>query len=119
MEAVALGKAPRRLEVLGEVVDLLDGLEDGGVDGLLLRLLVLGEGLLLALLAEELALLGRLGRLGLGKVGVVDRLGDLEAGDVDLGRGGDDVRLRDAAEGDAVEPGVSAISGGERGARAE
>lgn len=105
MEAVALRETPRRLKVLGEVLNLLDRGEDGSVDGLLLRLLLLREGLLLLALAEELALLGRLGRLDLGEVGVVDRLGDLGVRNVDLGRGGDNVGLRDATEGNTVEPG--------------
>lgn len=103
MEAVAVGETPRSLEVLGEVVDLLDGLKNGGVDVLLLRLLLGGELLLLLALTEELALLGVLARLRLGEVGVVDGLGDLGAGNVDLGRGGDNVSLRDTTEGDTVE----------------
>lgn len=103
VEAVALRETPRSLEVLREVVDLLDSGKNGGVDGLLLRLLLLGEGLLLGTLAEELALLGSLGGLGLDEVGVVDGLGDLDVGDLNLGRGGDNVSLRDATEGDTVE----------------
>lgn len=104
MEAVALGETPRSLEVLREVVDLLDGVKDRAVDRLLLRLLLLGEGLLLLALTEELSLLGVLARLGLGEVSVVDGLGDLDGGDVDLGRGGNNVSLRDAAKGNAVQP---------------
>lgn len=34
VESVALGETPRGLEVFAQVVDLLDSLEDGGVDGL-------------------------------------------------------------------------------------
>jgi hypothetical protein len=34
VEAVRLGETPGRLEVLGEVVDLFDGAEEGRVDGL-------------------------------------------------------------------------------------
>lgn len=104
VEAVALGKTPRCLEVLAEVLDLLNGLDNGGVDGLLLGLLLRGELLLLLTLSEELALLGGLGGLGLGEVGVVDGLGELHGSDVDLGGGGDNVGLRDTTEGDTVEP---------------
>lgn len=103
MEAVAVRETPRSLKVLGEVVDLLDGLKNRGVDVLLLRLLLGGELLLLLALTEELSLLGVLARLGLGEVGVVDGLGDLGAGNVNLGRGGDNVGLRDTTEGNTVE----------------
>ena len=34
VESVALGETPRGLEVFAQVVDLLDSLEDRGVDGL-------------------------------------------------------------------------------------
>jgi hypothetical protein len=124
VEAVALGETPGRLEVTAQVLDLRDGGKKGRVDRLprcqpaitalkapmrcgthlLLRLLLLGERLLLLALAKELALLGGLGRLGLGEVGVVDRLGDGDASDVDLGRGRDNVRLAHTTQRDTVEP---------------
>ena len=104
VETVALGKTPSSPEVLVQVGDLLDGLDNGGIDGLLLRLLLLWERLLLLALTEELSLLGGLGSLGLGEVGVVDGLGDRDGGDVDLGGGSDNVGLADSSEWDTVDP---------------
>ena len=81
MSELALGQTPRALEVLGEIFGLLDGSDDGRVNGLLVgdlgrsqRLLSLG----LALLKE--LLLGRAGTLSssLGKVGIVDLLVNLQ-----------------------------------------
>lgn len=71
----------------------------------LLLLLSLGaEALSTLLLLEELSLLvGGLGSLGLDEVGVVDGLGDLDGRDVNLGRGGDNVGLRDSSEGNTVD----------------
>lgn len=104
VETVALGQSPRSPEVLVQVGDLLDGLNNGGIDGLLLRLLLLWERLLLLALTEELSLLGGLGSLGLGEVGVVDGLGDRDGRDVDLGGGSDNVGLADSSEWDTVDP---------------
>lgn len=79
----------------GELLDLAH---------LLLGLPVVRQELLLLTLTEEFLLLGVLaGSLGLGEVGVVDGLGDRDTGQVDLGRGGDDVGLSDSSEGDTVE----------------
>lgn len=79
---------------------------------LLLRLLALGNLNLLLALAKELSLLGSLDALGPGEETVVDRLGDRDGANVDLGRGGDNVGLVDSSEGDTVEPenGVSVLS---------
>ena len=104
MREVSLGESERGLEVLGEVVDLLDGGDDGLVNVLLLLLPLGAESLSALLLGEELSLLvGRLGGLGLGEVGVVDGLGHLDGSNVDLGRGRDHVRLSDSSEGDTVD----------------
>lgn len=121
MESVTLGQSPRSLEVSAEVVHLFDRLEQGGVDGLhiksvhsersharpthlLLRLLLFWESLLLLALAEEFSLLGRLCRLSLGKVGVVDVLGDGDGRDVDFGGCSDNVGLANSSERNTVEP---------------
>lgn len=126
MGSVSLGESERGLEVLGKVLGLLDGGDDREVKSLsdegrrcqherlsqrnesaayLLLLLSLGaEALSTLLLLEELSLLvGGLGSLGLDEVGVVDGLGDLDGRDVNLGRGGDNVGLRDSSEGNTVD----------------
>lgn len=69
----------------------------------MLRLFLLGDLLLLLALTKELSLLASLGRLCLGKVRVVDRLGELDVGNVNLGRGGDNVCLGNTTKGDTVE----------------
>jgi hypothetical protein len=123
VNSVTLGERPGSSDVLGEVVDLLDVGQQGSVDGLktrrrlavalhhfvfpahlLLRLPVVRQELLLLTFTEEFLLLGVLaGSLGLGEVGVVDGLGDRDTGQVDLGRGGDDVGLSDSSQGNTVE----------------
>lgn len=71
---------------------------------LLLRLPVVRQELLLLTLTEEFLLLGVLaGSLGLGEVGVVDGLGDGNTGQVNLGRGSDNVGLSDSSQRDTVE----------------
>lgn len=78
---LALGETPGRLEVFCEVLSLLDGLDDGLVDLLLVGGLGCREGLLLGLaVLEELSLCG-LGLLGggLGEVGIVDLLVNLDS----------------------------------------
>ena len=81
MRELALGKAPRALEVLGEIFGLLDGSDDGRVNSLLVGNLGRSERLLslgLALLKE--LLLGRAGTLSgsLSKVRIVDLLVNLQ-----------------------------------------
>ena len=80
MGELALGEAEGGGEVLGQVLRLLDGGEDGLVDLLLVRRARLGQGFpLLGLAVGEELLLGRdlaLLRV-LRKVGVVDLLVDL------------------------------------------
>ena len=64
MRELALGEPERRREVLGQVLRLLDGGEDGLVDLLLVRGARLGQGFpLLGLAVGEELLLGRLGAL--------------------------------------------------------
>jgi len=75
---------------------------------LLLGLPVVRQQLLLLVVTEELVLLALLTSLGLGEVGVVDGLGDGNSGEVDLGRGGDNVSLTDSSERNSVEPERSA-----------
>ena len=81
MWELALGQTPARLEVLGEALLLLHCSDDGGVNGLLVGSLGLGEGLLfLGLAVSEELLLSRglcLLRL-LREVSVVDLLVDLQ-----------------------------------------
>lgn len=104
VNSVTLGEGPGSSDVLGEVVDLLDVGQQGGVNGLLLRLPLVGQELLLLTFTEELLLLGFLaGSLGLGEVGVVDGLGNGNTGQVNLGGGGDNVGLGDSSQGDTVE----------------
>lgn len=104
VNSVTLGEGPGSSDVLGEVVDLLDVGQQGGVNGLLLRLPLVGQELLLLTFSEELLLLGFLaGSLGLGEVGVVDGLGNGNTGQVNLGGGGDNVGLGDSSQGDTVE----------------
>jgi hypothetical protein len=128
VESVASGETPRSLEVFAQVVDLLDGGDERVIDGLrvrfalfchyachsendmvcsthlLLRLLVFWDLNLLLSLSEELSLLAGLDTLGLGEESVVDGLGNGNRGDVDLGRGGDNVGLVNSSEGNTVEP---------------
>lgn len=103
VESVTLGKTPRRLQVLGKVLNLLDGSDKSGINGLLLSLLLLGERLLLLAFTEEFSFLGRLGGLGLSEVSIVDRLRDRDTGDVDLGGGGNDISLAHSTKRDTVE----------------
>jgi hypothetical protein len=127
VDSVTLGEGPRSSEVLGEVVNLLDVGQQGGVNGLrregrypeisfnsyspsqrkthlLLRLPVVGQELLLLTFTEELLLLGLLtGRLGLGKVGVVDGFGNRDTGQINLGGSGNDVSLTDSSHRNTVE----------------
>ena len=64
MGVLALGEAEGGGEVLGQVLRLLDGGEDGLVDLLLVRRARLGQGFpLLGLAVGEELLLGRLGAL--------------------------------------------------------
>ena len=72
MGSLALGKRELGRQVLAKVLDLVDGLKDNLVSGLLESDLVLGKGLLLLLTLEESLLSGGLlGRLGAGEVGIV------------------------------------------------
>lgn len=122
VDSVTLGERPGSSDVSSEVVDLLDVGQQSGVDGLearrqssvlsttivlahlLLRLPVVRQELLLLTLTEEFLLLGVLaGSLGLGEVGVVNGLGDGNTGQVNLGRGSDNVGLSDSSQGDTVE----------------
>jgi hypothetical protein len=78
---LALRQPPARLEVLGEVLRLRNGGDDGLVDLLLVRRLRLGERLLcLGLAVREELLLGRAGGLlrRLGEVGVGELLVSLD-----------------------------------------
>lgn len=124
--AVAARQLEAGREVLGEVRGTGDGSEQRLVDRLLVASLGGGEGLLfpLALLLEESLLLSTLvpGLLLLGEVRVVElvvklqdvssdhrSLGQIrfeahrDARDIDLGLRGDNVRLVDPSERDAVE----------------
>ena len=99
---VALGQSELSLEVLLEegsfANDTLQGLVHCGLGSLALLI----KGLLLVLLEEHLVIL-LLGRLWLGEEGIVHISWDLHAGNIHAGAGGDDVRLRDALERDAVD----------------
>lgn len=103
VDLVTLGKTERSLEVLGQVVNLLDGGENGSIHILLSLLVVIGKELLLLVTVEELGLLGLVGLLVSLEVGVVDRLGERDRRDVNLGGGGNNVSLGDTSEGDTVE----------------
>lgn len=70
----------------------------------MLGLLLLRERLLLLAFTEEFSFLRSLGGLGLSEVGIVDRLRDRDTGDVDLGRGGNDIGLAHSTKRDTVEP---------------
>jgi len=105
---VTLAEAERGGKVAGEHVDLLDVGNESLVNGLLVsrpaagNLLLLG---LLALLEESLLaslLLGLLGGVVLG-LGNLLNLGLVDAGKVDLERGGDNISGVDAAEGNTVD----------------
>jgi len=61
-----------------------------------------GETHLLDLVEELLLVLHLLG-LGAPEVGVIELLVDLDAGNINLGRGGNDVRLVDTTEGNTVD----------------
>lgn len=122
---VGAAEAEGRLEVVDQVGLLLDGGEEGLVDGLLVLNTVLGGLLLLLIvniyfqrlrevsthlrglaLLEESILAGLLALLALGEVtglgGLVqDVLGDTSQ--IDGGGGGDDIAGVDAAEGNTVD----------------
>ena len=100
MRAVVLGERELGPEVLLEHRLLLDGLEQGGVNSLLVGLALVGHDGGLALVVKELLLVGR---GGTGKVLVVDGGGDLDARHVDLRGGGNDVGLVDALQRHAVD----------------
>ena len=87
---LSAGEAELSLEVSLKVRGGGDGSEESGVDALLVGLSLLGSGVLLLGLLED-AFLGLLGGLGSLEVGVVDVLWNGDLGDVDLGRGGDDL----------------------------
>jgi len=81
----------------------LDGLDDGGIDLLLVCLaLFRNDGGLGGIAGEEFLLTLAVGGGGAGKVGIVER-GNVDAGNVDLGGSGDHVGLVDPTEGDAVD----------------
>lgn len=81
----------------------LDGLDDGGIDLLLVGLALVGDdGGLGGIALEEFLLALAVGGGGAGKVGIVEG-GNVDAGDVNLGGGGDHVGLVDPTEGDAVD----------------
>jgi len=102
--------ARRQREETSQVRAHAGGGLDGGKESLVDRslsedaLVREQSALLLVLLGEEL-LLGLLLLRGLGALeeGVVDVLGHGDLGEIDLGRGGDDVRLVDATERDTVD----------------
>ena len=81
----------------------LDGLDDGGIDLLLVGLALVGDdGGLGGVALEEFLLTLAVGGGGAGKVGIVEG-GNVDAGDIDLGGGGDHVGLVDPTEGDTVD----------------
>merc|ERR1711915_917345 len=116
---LSLGESKAGLEVLLEKEGLLVGLDSSKhlfVDSGLISLpLVRGLVLLLLGVKDVATLLALLG-LNAGTVGVVNVLGDLDAGDINLGLGGDDEALIDSAHGTAVErhgPGHDQEPGGQ------
>lgn len=81
----------------------LDGLDDGGIDLLLVGLALVGDdGGLGGISLEEFFLTLAVGGGGAGKVGIVEG-GNVNAGNVNLGGGGDHVGLVDPTEGNAVD----------------
>jgi len=78
MGSLALGEGELGGQVLAEVLDLVDGLKNDLVGGLLESDLVLSKGLLLLLTLEESLLSGSLlGSLGASEVGIVQLSIDL------------------------------------------
>ena len=98
----AVLEAEAVLEVRGGV--LVEDLGEGSVNSLLVGDVLRSELHLGSLLAREESLLTLgLGVLGLGLEVLVVELGDVDAGHVQLGGGGDDVGLVHAAQRDAVD----------------
>jgi hypothetical protein len=120
VETITLRKTPRRLQVLAEIVDFLDGLENRAVNGLplakslglthlLLRLPVLWNRLLLSTLPEELSLFGLLGSFGGGEVCVVNGFGDGDGTELDFGGSSDNVGLVYTSHVDTVQSVIISI----------
>lgn len=103
MRLVALSQTELGSEVSLHHGGGIDGLEDGGIDLLLVGLALVGnDGGLGGVALEEFLLALAVAAGGAGKVGIVEG-GNVNAGDVDLGGGGDHVGLVDPTEGDAVD----------------
>jgi hypothetical protein len=106
--SLALGKRELSVQVLGHGGGSGNSLKQSGINSLLVCL-ALGKPFLVnlgsALLGGEefaLAFLGGGSNLDALKVGVVDVSRDVHGRDVNLGGGGDHVRLVDAAQGHTV-----------------
>jgi hypothetical protein len=100
-----LGEREASRQVSLEGGSLVDDGEQLAIDSLLVSLAVISEGLLLllVLLGQEISLgLLLLGLLLLGEVGIVNVLGNLNRGNINVGRGGNDVSLVDALQRNTV-----------------
>jgi hypothetical protein len=101
---LAVAEREGGLQIRLEVLNLLDDGDQSSINRLLQSLELLGELLLgLSILLEESFLrLLCLGGLGLLEKNIVN-LGDINLAHVNIGGGGDDVGLVDAAEGNSVD----------------
>ena len=94
-------------QIIAEEWDFLDRGNDGGINSLLISLLVvraLGLGLGGIISNEEaIGSLGLAGSLGLLEVSIVDVFGDGDTSDVHTGGGGNHEALVDAAEANTVD----------------
>merc|ERR1712233_32130 len=94
-------KSETSTQVLLQSINLVDSSQEAGVKGLLVSLSLLTDHVLgLLFLIEEFAALLSLSRAL--EISVVDFLRNGDTRDVDLGGGGNNVRLVDSADGDTV-----------------
>jgi len=101
MRVLSSRKSETSTQVLLQSINLVDSSQEAGIEGLLVSLSLLADHVLgLLFLSEELASLLSLSRAL--EVGIVNFLGNGDTGDIDLGGGGDNVRLVDSADGDTV-----------------
>lgn len=103
MRVLAAGESESRLEVVFERGNSLDLLAEGRVNLLLEGLLLVTDGSLFNLFSGQEIFLSRFFGLGLGSLEEsVSDASRIDAGEVDLGGGGNDKGLVDAAERNAI-----------------